>query len=116
MRRKKDRIIIDTNLWISFLLSKSTSGLDRLLLEQSINLIFSQELLDEFIEVARRPKLKKYFNLSDLGQNGMEFNGASLKSSFVKSRPMRCSRQPMQSIDGLLLGVTAEYQTWSSTM
>jgi putative PIN family toxin of toxin-antitoxin system len=28
--------------------------------------IFSQELLEEFIEVARRPKLKKYFKLKDL--------------------------------------------------
>jgi hypothetical protein len=46
----------------------------------------------------------------------MEFNGASLKSSFVKSLSMRCSRQPMQSIAGLLLAVIAEYQTSSSTM
>jgi putative PIN family toxin of toxin-antitoxin system len=74
MRRKKDRIIIDTNLWISFLLSKRTTGLDRLLLEQSITLIFSQELLDEFIEVARRPKLKKYFNLSDLEELLIQIN------------------------------------------
>lgn len=66
MRRKKDRIIIDTNLWISFLLSKRKSGLDKLFLDQSLTIIFSQELLDEFIEVARRPKLKKYFNLADL--------------------------------------------------
>ena len=74
MRKKKDRIIIDTNLWISFLLSKKTTGLDKLFLEQSITLIFSQELLDEFIEVARRPKLKKYFSLSDLEELLLEIN------------------------------------------
>lgn len=74
MRKKKDRIIIDTNLWISFLLSKRTTGLDKLFLEQSITLIFSQELLDEFIEVARRPKLKKYFSLSDLEELLLEIN------------------------------------------
>lgn len=66
MRIKKDRIIIDTNLWISFLLSKRNSRLDRLFLDQSVTVLFSQELLDEFIEVARRPKLKKYFNVADL--------------------------------------------------
>ncbi len=80
MRKKKDRIIIDTNLWISFLLSKRTTGLDKLFLEQSITLIFSQELLDEFIEVARRPKLKKYFNLSDLEELLKQIN---LHAEFV---------------------------------
>ncbi len=66
MRRKKDKIIIDTNLWISFLLSKKSSGLDKFFKDKSITLLFSQELLDEFIEVSRRPKLKKYFNIIDL--------------------------------------------------
>lgn len=66
MRRKKDRIIIDTNLWISFLLSSRNSGLDKFFIDQSVTVLFSQELLEEFIEVARRPKLKKYFNVADL--------------------------------------------------
>jgi putative PIN family toxin of toxin-antitoxin system len=66
MRKRKDRIIVDTNLWVSFLLSRRTSGLDKFFHDQSITIVFSQELLDEFIEVARRPKLKKYFNLADL--------------------------------------------------
>jgi putative PIN family toxin of toxin-antitoxin system len=80
MRKKKDRIIIDTNLWISFLLSKRTSGLDKLFHDQSITIIFSQELLDEFIEVARRPKLKKYFNLTDLEELLLQIN---LHAEFV---------------------------------
>ncbi len=63
---KKDRVIIDTNLWVSFLLTKDLSKLDKLLADQSLILLFSQELLDEFIEVARRPKFKKYFSLADL--------------------------------------------------
>jgi putative PIN family toxin of toxin-antitoxin system len=66
MLRKKDRIIIDTNLWISYLLSKRISSLDILLQDEAITIVFSQELIDEFIEVARRPKLKKYFSIPDL--------------------------------------------------
>ena len=61
MTKTKDRVIIDTNLWISFLLTKDFSKLDKILSEEKIVLIFSEELLDEFIEVARRPKFKKYF-------------------------------------------------------
>jgi hypothetical protein len=66
MATTKDRVIVDTNLWISFLLARDFSALDQLFTDGSITLLFSQELLDEFIEVARRPKFKKYFSLNDL--------------------------------------------------
>jgi hypothetical protein len=66
MRVKKDRIIIDTNLWISFLLTKGFARLDKALGDNSIVLLFSQELLDEFIDVAQRPKFRKYFSVDDL--------------------------------------------------
>jgi putative PIN family toxin of toxin-antitoxin system len=63
---KKDRVIIDTNLWISFLLTKEFYNLDSLFSPPIVTLIFSQELLEEFLEVASRPKFKKYFTLMDL--------------------------------------------------
>lgn len=63
---KIDRIIIDTNLWISFLLTKDYSKLDKLFSQNNLILLFSQELLEEFVEVARRPKFKKYFAIADL--------------------------------------------------
>ena len=66
MPARKDRIIIDTNLWISFLLTRNFSRLDKAVADASIIILFSQELLDEFIEVARRPKFKKYFSFNDL--------------------------------------------------
>ncbi|WP_420385540.1 putative toxin-antitoxin system toxin component, PIN family [Roseivirga sp.] len=54
------RAILDTNLWISFLISKNTL-IETLLSTKKLQLVFSNELLDEFIEVAKRPKLKAYF-------------------------------------------------------
>jgi uncharacterized protein len=74
MAKTKDRVIVDTHLWISFLLTKDFSHLDKLFGAQSITLLFSQELLDEFIEVARRPKFKKYFSRSDLEDLLQELN------------------------------------------
>src|SRR5258708_2824453 len=65
MPRPADRIIIDTNLWISYLLTKD-SKLDRFLSDNLITLLFSQDLITEFIEVAHRPKFRKYFSASDL--------------------------------------------------
>jgi hypothetical protein len=66
MANKKPRIILDTNLWISFLLSKDFAKLDKLLLEGQVHLLFSEELPEEFISVTKRPKLKKYFAPSDV--------------------------------------------------
>jgi uncharacterized protein len=66
MPKKKDRIIIDTNLWISYLLSGNYISLDKLFADQFITLLFSETLLNEFTEVARRPKFRKYFAIRDL--------------------------------------------------
>jgi hypothetical protein len=64
--KAKHRITIDTNLWISFLLTSNFSKIDTLVEDTGITLLFSQELIDEFIEVALRPKFKRYFSLDDI--------------------------------------------------
>lgn len=64
MRNKK--IILDTNLWISFLISNKFSQIDKLIENKKIILIFSNELLEEFIDVVSRPKFKKYFSKKDI--------------------------------------------------
>lgn len=66
MRRKASRIILDTNLWISFLISRDFSKLDELLFTKSCTLVFSQELIDEFIIVAKRPKFRRFFSEADI--------------------------------------------------
>ncbi|MEX2603619.1 MAG: putative toxin-antitoxin system toxin component, PIN family [Gracilimonas sp.] len=60
------RIILDTNLWISFLISSKYNQLDSLLFEEKCTLLFSQELLEEFIAVAKRPKLRKYISREEM--------------------------------------------------
>lgn len=66
LTKQKHRIIIDTNLWISFLLTGNYSKIDSLLNNNDCILLFSKELISEFIEVAQRPKFRKYFLVSDL--------------------------------------------------
>jgi predicted nucleic acid-binding protein len=58
MAKRKSKIIIDTNLWISFLLTNHYSKLDSLFINGHVKLLFSQELLEEFIAVTQRPKLE----------------------------------------------------------
>ena len=57
---------MDTNLWISFLISNRYRQLDSLLIDGKCTLLFSQELIEEFVAVAKRPKLKKFISRDDL--------------------------------------------------
>ncbi len=66
MPKRKDRIILDTNIWISFLISDSFSGFDALISSNNIEFLFCEELLQEFIDVVNRPKLKKIISDKNL--------------------------------------------------
>ena len=66
MKNKVSRIIIDTNLWISFLITKNFTRLDEIIFSKKCVLIFSQELLEEFLTVAKRPKFRRFFSSSDI--------------------------------------------------
>ena len=66
MPNNPKRIIIDTNLWISFLITKDFSGLDEFIFSGRYQLVFSEELINEFIEVSKRLKFRRYFSLLDL--------------------------------------------------
>ncbi len=69
MASKVDRIVLDTNLWISFLISKDYSKLDQILFSGQCVLVFSQELLTEFIDVTNRPKFKNTFLTKTLSKS-----------------------------------------------
>lgn len=60
------KAIFDTNLWISFLISNKLSFIDQLLYDGKLKLIFSDELIDEFISVTKRPKFAKIFRENDV--------------------------------------------------
>jgi len=63
---KSRKIILDTNLWISFLITKNLSEIDELIQVRKIQLLFSNELIEEFLTVAKRPKFSRYFTNEDL--------------------------------------------------
>ena len=64
--RKKIKVVIDTNLWISFLISGEYEKMDFLFSSNKICLLFSERLFAEFITVASREKFKRYFSESDI--------------------------------------------------
>lgn len=100
---KSKRVILDTNLWISFLISKRQQELDLLLESGAITLIFSAELLEEFLEVSNRPKFKKFFKKSDIEAllSQIDSFGELIK---VKSKVDKC-RDPK---DNFLLNLSID--------
>ena len=60
------RLVIDTNLWISFLISNRLRKLDTLLLSERLRFLFSTELLDEINRTITKPKLQKHFSKNAL--------------------------------------------------
>jgi putative PIN family toxin of toxin-antitoxin system len=56
------RVVVDTNIWIGFLIGKTLSGLSEAIINNKIKILFSEELFDELVEVLQRPKFKKYFS------------------------------------------------------
>ena len=61
-KSKPLKIIIDTNVWVSFIISNKQHLLDKLLFANKIIILFNSELLDEIKETISKPKLKKYFS------------------------------------------------------
>lgn len=60
------KIILDTNLWINFLITNDFSRLDQIIFEKHCTLIFSEELVEEFLDVAKRPKFRRFFAQHDI--------------------------------------------------
>ena len=64
-KSKSIRIIIDTNLWINFLISNRLNKLDSLIIHD-IKILFSNELLSEINSTITKPKLSRYFSINAL--------------------------------------------------
>lgn len=59
--QKQNRVIVDTNIWISFLVGKELHILKDLIVNEKVKIIISDQLIRELTLVASRTKLKKYF-------------------------------------------------------
>ncbi len=89
MKIRKTRIVIDTNLWISFLITKEFIKLDILFKKKDVQILFSKELIEEFLEVSRRPKFQKYFSEADIDKLLISFESIG-KYVHIKSDIKDC--------------------------
>jgi putative PIN family toxin of toxin-antitoxin system len=66
MASERPRLVVDTNVWISFLIGKTLTGLGELLVDNRIVLLQCDELFSEMLEVLERPKFRQYFSPDDI--------------------------------------------------
>lgn len=97
------RIILDTNLWISFLISSQYDRFDELLASGKCTLLFSNTLLEEFVTVAGRPKMQKYITSKEL-ENLLEVIDTVAEFVDVHSTVRQC-RDPK---DNFLLALAVD--------
>ncbi len=67
-KSKPLKLIVDTNLWVSFIISNKQSMLDSLLFTKEARLLFSAELITEIQLTITKPKLKKFFRTNALDE------------------------------------------------
>jgi putative PIN family toxin of toxin-antitoxin system len=60
------KAVIDTNIWISFLIGKLLAGLDDYILDGLLEVVISDEQLEEITAVLKRPKFRQHFSTDDI--------------------------------------------------
>lgn len=58
---RRSKVIFDTNVWISYLIGRQLGGLTELLSTHRIDLVLSEQLRSELVQVTQREKFRKYF-------------------------------------------------------
>jgi len=65
---KSFKIIVDTNIWISFLIGKSLKSLQDHIDSQTVLIVTCNEQIQELTAVFKRPKIRKYFTPKQIGE------------------------------------------------
>lgn len=60
------KVIIDTNIWISFLLGYQVQLVRRMLTDSRFDIYVCQQLIEEICDVAKRDKISKHLGPTDL--------------------------------------------------
>jgi len=100
LKRKNVKSIIDTNLFISFLIGKRLKSLKKLIVDSKVTLIFAEQNISEIQLVTRRPKFEKYFDKNEV-EDMIDFIYNIGQIFKITSEPILC-RDPK---DNFLLGL-----------
>lgn len=78
--KRKNRVVIDTNLWISFVLGKKLESFESAAITGNFIIVYAKELLIEIESVFKKDKFLKVLSKDDFAkiQNLMEVYGEEI--------------------------------------
>ena len=72
------KVIVDSNIWVSFLIGKNLRNLMRYVRNERITIITCEKQLQELADAFRKPKLQKYFQTNQTASFLTFLKGVSL--------------------------------------
>ncbi len=97
------KVVIDTNIWVSYLVGNILHGIDEKILSKEIKVVVSDEMLKELSEVLSRPKFKNIFTAK-----GIKYLFALLDNYAIVVSPSREVNACRDKKDNFLLEAALE--------
>jgi uncharacterized protein len=105
---KSYKVIIDSNIWISFLIGKSLKGLQNYLNSEDIIITICDEQIHELVDVFKKPKIKKYFSQEQV-DDFLELLVDSSEKVILKTKSDICRDSKDNYIVSLCIDSKANY-------
>jgi uncharacterized protein len=105
---KSYKIIVDSNIWVSFLIGKNLKGLQNQIDSQFIKIITCNEQLYELSEVFKKPKIKKYFSQEQVIEF-FELLDESSENFHIKTKTNICRDPKDNYLVSLAIDSRADY-------
>jgi putative PIN family toxin of toxin-antitoxin system len=103
-----NKVILDTNIWISLLIGKRIGGNSSVFDKHDIVLIVCDKLKEEILITARRPKFRKYFSEKEI-ENLMNWIDTNTENIPLASRINICRDPKDDYLLALALDSQADY-------
>ena len=89
MASKSFKVIVDSNIWISFLIGKCLKNLQEYIDSQTVLIVTCNEQIQELTEVFKKPKIKKYFTQEQI-REFLELLNESSVNVVIKTKTELC--------------------------
>jgi len=102
------KIVIDTNIWVSFLIGKNLSGLLDYILNEEVLVCICDEQIEELKATFAKSKLQKYFDIEQI-TNFLNFINEYAENVSLKTKTDICRDKKDNFLVSLALDSQAEY-------
>jgi len=102
------KIIIDTNIWVSFLIGKNLNGLLDYIINEQVLVCICDEQIEELKATFAKPKLQKYFDTEQVA-NFLNFINEYAENVLLKTKTDICRDKKDNFLVSLALDSQAEY-------